>query len=847
MPRRHLDVHEDNAVSALHWFEPESRSWLSFERERKLWCGWAADGAAVEAADFSGRPRPWSEVLDDSRAPFYRWFMGGRTNACFNEVDRHVLAGRGRHAAFIFESDEWDPKGNDGRGEAKTEREISYRALLYETVRAAVVLDRLGLRKGDRVAFNLPNIPEQIFYTEAAKRLGIIFTPVFGGFSEKTLSDRIADSGARVVITCDGGYYNGKVVPYKSQFVDPALRDFIRVRELLNTLALAGTDLPKGARRLYAELRRALETLCAGEITVERENIETRLAEVLSAGSLRSHGPEALRTALDGALAGAGHKVENVVVIQHIDRAVDDKKRDSQESRSEYLLDEATKHILGLSPDKDPRESWSKHLLDEATKHILAKAGLKSESELLALDDVEFWRALAASSAPEPVEADWPLFIIYTSGSTGKPKGVVHVHGSWLAGLLQTMRVVFDVRPDDRIYTVADPGWITGQSYLIAAPLAAGITSVQVEGSPLYPQPTRFASVIERHRVTLFKAGSTFLKAIMRDPASSSALKSAHSRGALASLRVGTFCAEPVSPVVQQFARDTLCKHYINSYWATEHGGIVLSCAWTDREKLASDAKCWPLPWIDADVRVPCSIGESLDGRNWREPGLEPTPEDPDRKISEKGEIVITNAYPYMARTIWGDSERLGSVDWAGDLERFTDVYFSRWTDGLVYTQGDWARSYDDGSFTLHGRSDDVINVSGHRIGTEEIEGAILRDKLLHADSPVGNAIVVGAPDDVKGQIPVVFLILAQDRNLTTEDRQRLNRLVRSEKGAIATPSAYITVREFPETRSGKYMRRMLQALLENRSPGDDSTLRNPEIVKETIEAIAKWRAGSRP
>jgi acrylyl-CoA reductase (NADPH)/3-hydroxypropionyl-CoA dehydratase/3-hydroxypropionyl-CoA synthetase len=212
-------------------------------------------------------------------------------------------------------------------------------------------------------------------------------------------------------------------------------------------------------------------------------------------------------------------------------------------------------------------------------------------------------------------------------------------------------------------------------------------------------------------------------------------------------------------------------------------------------------------------------------------------------EVGEKGELVITQPYPYLARTIWGDADALGSDDWKGDIERFASVYFNRWSGDHAYTQGDYARSHDDGGYTLHGRSDDVINVSGHRIGTEEIEGAILRDKTLRKDSPVGNVVVVGAPHDEKGETPVAFLIPATGARLGDDDFARLQALVRSEKGATAVPSDFLVVPAFPETRSGKYMRRTLRAILLDNPLGDLSTLRNPEVVDTIKGIVEEWRS----
>jgi acrylyl-CoA reductase (NADPH)/3-hydroxypropionyl-CoA dehydratase/3-hydroxypropionyl-CoA synthetase len=796
------------AAAELHWFDADNNAWLTQNPDDHSWSGFdAASGAVTAPGTRQNDWQPWSQAFDDSAAPFYRWFNGASTNACFNELDRHVLAGRGARAAFRFEGDRWDPSHNNGRGGPVVERVISYRELLLETVLRAEVLSAVGLKRGDRVAFNLPNIPEQLYYTEAAKRLGVIYTPVFGGFSAKTLSDRIYDAGTRVVVTADGGYRNAEMVPFKEAYTDPALDNFIPLNAALAALQEVLEELEPGdlATRLVAAAKAAL----AGEITIERSDLMRELGRVLGdETSLPAKRTATIRTTVARRLAEVGHDVECVLVVR-------------------YTGQEVVQH---------PRDRWSHELLAEATGRVLERAraagfAAGSKDELLALPDRELWQALVASHPATPVPSDWPLFIIYTSGSTGKPKGVVHVHGGWLAGITHSMRTVFGATPEDCLYVIADPGWITGQSYLIAAPLALGITSVVSEGSPLFPHAGRFSSIIERHGVTLFKAGSTFLKAVMTDPASTDDM----SAYAMSSLKAATFCAEPVSPAVQQFAMQRVCEHYINSYWATEHGGMVFSCPWGGYKPLAADAKTWPLPWIAAEVRVTEQADASGRATRWRRAAA-----------GEKGELVITRPYPYLARTIWGDAAGLGSEGWCGDLERFRAVYFDRWSDGLAYTQGDYARYHDDGSYTLHGRSDDVINVSGHRIGTEEIEGAILRDKVLRPDSPLGNVVVVGAPHDEKGETPVAFVIAAPEARLKDEDLDRFKGLVRSEKGVTAVPSDFLVVSGFPETRSGKYMRRTLRAILLDEPLGDISTLRNPEVVDEIRETVASWQAFSR-
>jgi acrylyl-CoA reductase (NADPH)/3-hydroxypropionyl-CoA dehydratase/3-hydroxypropionyl-CoA synthetase len=809
-----------------HWFVPTVASegaWLSFDEATGRWSGWdASTGTAITpllGEDFT----PWKAAFDDSAAPIYRWFAGALTNACFNEVDRHVLAGHGEEAAFLFEGDRWDPTLNKGRGGPVVGYAISRKRLLLEVARAALVLQDLGLKPGDRVALNMPNIPEQIYYTEAAKRLGIVYTPVFGGFSDKTLSDRIHDAGARVVITADGGWRNAQIVPFKEAYTDAALDNFVPVETGLAMVrdTLAALQVSDAIATVIAQC--AAEAV-AGEITVERSDfmrgVGRALQELSGRGALNPMEASRIRTGIARALVDAPARVSAVVVVRYT-------AQPNLRWRAE-------------------RDRWHHELVSAADQRLISAANAAGHSvgsidALLALEDTKFVAAIWSAVPPQPVDAEYPLFIIYTSGSTGKPKGVVHVHGGYVAGIAETMRVSFDAAPGDVMYVVADPGWITGQSYMISAALSTRITSLIVEAAPVFPSAGRFASIIERYGVAIFKAGVTFLKTVMADAQNAADVRQYD----LSSLRVATFCAEPTSPAVQQFGMDLMTPWYINSYWATEHGGIVWTHFFGNEEfALRADAHTYPMPWIMGDVWV--ADGEAKDGRlPWRR-----------AEDGEKGEIVVAAPYPYLARTIWGDATNFGVVhegaglrtvgSWKGDAKRYASTYWTRWAGTFAYTQGDFAIRYPDGGFSLHGRSDDVINVSGHRIGTEEIEGAILRDKQVNPDSPVGNCIVVGAPHREKGLTPIAFVKPATGRKLSGDDRRRLAELVRTEKGATAVPSDFIEVAQFPETRSGKYMRRMVRALIEDAPVGDTSTLRNPESIELIGKAIAEWRERQR-
>ncbi len=802
------------ARGAIHWYDSSLKAWITWDEAADHWTGLDAATGAPVAVSYGADHQPWAKTFSDDTPPFYRWFEGGLTNACFNEVDRHVLTGYGDEIAYVFEGDRWDSSLNGGRGGPVTEEKITRKQLLVEVVKAALVLTGLGLKQGDRIALNMPNILDQIYYTEAAKRLGIIYTPVFGGFSDKTLSDRIHNAGARIVITSDGAYRNAQIVPYKEVYTDQALDKFLPVETTVAIVEQTLTSQRVGAEHA-AQILAAVKETIAEDITVERSDVMRGVGKALQEMSdLDVAAQSQIRTAVARALVASPSRVDAVVVVKH------------------------TGQDILWRPERD---RWSHELTAQAGAQLLAAArarglNVTSEADLLALPVEQLYPILSSLAPCTPLDAEYPMFIIYTSGSTGKPKGVVHVHGGYVAGLVHTMKVSFDADPGDTVFVVADPGWITGQSYMLTATMASRCTGILIEGSPVFPSAGRFASIIERNKVQVFKAGVTFLKSVMTNPQNVADVQQYD----MSTLRVCTFCAEPVSPAVQQFGMEVMSPQYINSYWATEHGGIV----WThfygnDDYPLRPDAHTYPLPWVAGDVWV------AEPGPAGGEPVYRPA------ELEEKGEIVITASYPYLTRTIWGDVAGFEAVlrgernlhDWHGDAERFEKTYWKRGPNGeWAYVQGDFAMKYSDGSFTLHGRSDDVINVSGHRMGTEEIEGAILRDKQITPDSPVGNCIVVGAPHREKGLTPVAFVLAAPGQRLTSIDRKRLDDLVRNEKGVVAVPEDYIEVSAFPETRSGKYMRRFLRNLMLDEPLGDTTTLRNPESLDEIREKIAEWK-----
>ncbi len=791
-----LEYHGKAAQRLLAWYSPEHRAWLQYDPHNAQWKGYRVVDAAPLSLLQPWHDAPWERLFDDHEAPFYQWFVGGLTNAGYVEVDLPMLDNHGQDVAFRFEGDRWDPDKNQGQGGPVDERRISRRDLFWETARRSVILKTLGLRTNDRIALNCPNIPEQIYYMEAAKRLGIIYTPVFGGFSDKTLSDRIEDSQASLVITADGGYRNAEYVPYKSQYTDPALDNYVSTAKALSILQIELKDAldPDLAAKAHGV---SVERL-GDDLTVAPSDVMQTLGHLINHFNLSADISYRLRRkVLDGLAQMPARVTHGVIVIRH--------------TGHQDFVATARDHL-----DHD--------LLSEADRLLLSTAQrlghrVKTISDLHTLGDRELVQIVWALVPPQPVEANQPLFIIYTSGSTGKPKGIVHCHG-YLSQVLDTMDQVFDAQPSagDVLYVVADPGWITGQSYMIAGALGRRIPSVITEGSPIFPHAGRFTSIIDRHQVTLFKAGSTFMKSILANPESVQLMRRYSTRH----LRTATFCAEPVSPAVQSFAIDNVTPRYINSYWATEHGAIVLSVE--PRATVLPDTKTYPLPYIDAWV----GQAEGSD--------IAPVP------LGVKGELVIANPFPSLFRYVWGDVQHFGEPGWRGDQDRYQQTYFRRHGDGFVYIQGDFAIAHLDGSFTLHGRSDDVINVSGHRMGTEEIEGALLKDRVHNPKSPVGNALVIGAPHPEKGLVPIALIATAPGRVLLERDIARLKGLVRQEKGAVAVPYDILAVSAFPETRSGKYVRRLVAQIFHGQPIGDTSTLKNPEVLPDIIGLAQTWR-----
>ena len=410
--------------------------------------------------------------------------------------------------------------------------------------------------------------------------------------------------------------------------------------------------------------------------------------------------------------------------------------------------------------------------------------------------DIWYHEAMAEASPICPAEemnAEDPLFILYTSGSTGKPKGVLHTTGGYMVYASMTHKYVFDYHDGDVYWCTADVGWVTGHSYILYGPLANGAITLMFEGVPTYPDSSRFWQVIEKHKVNIFYTAPTAIRALMREGADP---VKKHDRS---SLRLLGSVGEPINPEAwmwyHEVVGDSRCP-IVDTWWQTETGGILIT----------------PLP--GATETKPGSATRPFFG-------VQPVLVDNENNIIEgavEGNLCINASWPGQMRTVYGDHQR------------FIDTYFSTF-EGRYFT-GDGARRDEDGYYWITGRVDDVINVSGHRMGTAEVESALV------AHPKVAEAAVVGYPHDIKGQGIYAYVTLNAGEPTSDELLAELRTWVRKEIGPIATPDLLQWAPGLPKTRSGKIMRRILRKIAANEHGelGDTSTLADPSVVDDLIE-----------
>ncbi|MET0646145.1 MAG: acetate--CoA ligase [Pyrinomonadaceae bacterium] len=404
----------------------------------------------------------------------------------------------------------------------------------------------------------------------------------------------------------------------------------------------------------------------------------------------------------------------------------------------------------------------------------------------------EIMQAVADECPAEELDSEHPLYILYTSGTTGKPKGILHTTAGYLLQTHLTTKWVFDLKDEDVYWCTADIGWVTGHSYVVYGPLSNGATVLMYEGAPNHPEPDRFWDIIQRHRVNIFYTAPTAIRAFVK--------WGEHwpLRHDLSSLRLLGTVGEPINPEAWMWYREIIGKGrcpIVDTFWQTETGAIMIAPL-PGATPTKPGSATLPLPGVETAVMS--------------KEGIEAGP-------NEGGYLVVKRPWPAMLRTIWGDDER------------YRKQYFSE-IDG-VYFAGDGARRDQDGYFWIMGRVDDVINVSGHRLGTMEVESALVSHEA------VAEAAVVGRPDEMKGQGIVAFVTLEGERKATDELKEELRRHVAKEIGALARPDEIRFSDALPKTRSGKIMRRLLREIATSGSAHGDTTTLEDFSVLEKLRA----------
>ncbi len=449
-----------------------------------------------------------------------------------------------------------------------------------------------------------------------------------------------------------------------------------------------------------------------------------------------------------------------------------------------------------------PLKSSSDEAIEECPtvgKVIVVRRG---DGQVAMKEDRDFWWNDEVNASdiknvcePEQMDAEDPLFILYTSGSTGKPKGVLHTTGGYCLYTNLTFRYIFDYHEEDIHFCTADIGWVTGHSYIVYGPLSAGATSVMFEGVPTYPNPGRFWALCEKHRINIFYTAPTAIRALMREG------EKWVEEYDLSSLRLLGSVGEPINPEAWMWYYKHVGKEklpIVDTWWQTETGGILIS----------------PLP--GAMTLKPGSAGRPFFGVVPKVVKDDGNP----AGANEGGKLVIEKPWPGMLRGTYGDPEN----------KRIKEVYFSQYV-GKYFT-GDGARVDEDGDYWLMGRIDDVINISGHRLGTAEVESALV------SHESVAEAAVVGYPHDIKGEGIYVYVTLNQGVEPTDALRKILIGHVRTVIGPIATPDKMQFAPGLPKTRSGKIMRRILRKIAHNQVDelGDTSTLADPSVVDSLVK-----------
>jgi len=599
--------------------------------------------------------QPWSEVLDYSRPPFAKWFVGGTTNLCHNAVDRWV-GKQGDQPALIAISTE-----------TGTEQVYTFRDLQAEVMRAAAIMQSLGVGKGDRVLIYMPMVAQAAFAMLACARIGAIHSVVFGGFASNSLASRIDDAQPKLIVSADAGSRNGKAIAYKPL--------------------------------------------------------------------------------LDEAIKLSRHKPVHVLLV--------DRKLASMEWVAGRDVDYATLREQHL--DAQVPVTW--------------------------------------------LESNEPSYVLYTSGTTGKPKGVQRDVGGYAVALASSMKHIFCGEPGETYFSTSDIGWVVGHSYIVYGPLIAGMATVMYEGLPVRPDAGIWWSIVEKYKVTRMFSAPTAVRVLKKQP--SEFMK----KYDLSSLKALYLAGEPLDETTSQWIASELNVPVIDNYWQTETGWPILTVA-KGIEDMPTRLGSPGVTMYGYRVKILNESTGAVCGTN------------------EKGVVVIEGPLPPgCMQTVYGDDER------------FVNTYWSNFANEQVYSTFDWGIRDADGYYFILGRTDDVINVAGHRLGTREIEESI------SSHPNVSEVAVVGVEDKLKGQVAVACAIRKNaDAAATPAGRLALEgdimAVVDKQLGAVARPARVHFVTLLPKTRSGKLLRRSIQAICEGRDPGDMTTIEDPTSLQQIKSAL---------
>ena len=754
------------------------------------------------AENFEWRKK-WDKVLNwNFTEPKVEWFVNAKLNITENCIDRH-LATLGEKPAII-----WEPNNPEERV-----RVVTYNRLHKRVCQFAQVLKNNGVKKGDRVCIYMGMVPELAYAVLGCARIGAIHSVIFGGFSAQSIADRLEDANVEFIVTCDGAYRGGKDIPLKSIIDDALIANKTVKRVIVYTRTRTPVSMIKGRDVWWED---------------EMEYAETQLEAAPSPPS-----PEGKETRLRETARNSTYKLFKELSQQLKDNPTEEEKNLWQSLRAnktgyhirrQHIIDEfivdfvCLKKMLTIEIDGGYHTSQEQQVYDKARTKYLSELGyteirFTNEEVRHNIDAVVEIIKQKLNSMPDAgkvlpsgedlgeacsMDAEDPLFILYTSGSTGKPKGVVHSCAGYMVWATYTFVNVFQYNPGDIFFCTADIGWITGHSYILYGPLSAGATSLMFEGIPTWPDAGRFWDIVDKHKVNILYTAPTAIRSLMSyglDP-----LKGKD----LSSLKILGTVGEPINEEAWHWYDENIGKKkcpIVDTWWQTETGACLIS----NLAGVTPAKPSWatlPMPGVQ-----PILVDEN---------GKEITEKDQDGIM--KGNLCIKAPWPGILRTTYGDHERCRTNYFA----TYPNLYFT----------GDGALKDADGNYRITGRVDDVLNVSGHRIGTAEVENAI----NMHAG--VVESAVVGFPHDVKGQGIYAYVIYNGHHGDEASRRQDILQTVTRVIGAIAKPDKIQFVNGLPKTRSGKIMRRILRKIAEGETEnlGDTTTLLDPGVVEEIKE-----------